>query len=262
MSFRAWIYRQHLLYFLGISHSLVFTVISERINTKEQSLCGVIVLFCPGSTKNKYCCSEVSQSYLSKGANFPLLPLSNLKKGTKKNMIQNTNTLYHRSPELDGAFQTKDATGWHEWTIVQILQKRFCQTLKPSVVILVRLVATLDLSHSPHPAITTSVNRPHQGDSCTVHSFMALLKYDGVMMGSKGQRPFTNVVFIKSPLIEIQPYCQRRSRSLRRTAWSFWIENIDFCSLVCTVMAEWLISHTLIFIALVLCTTKLSCNTL
>lgn len=97
MSYRAWIYLQHLLYFLGISHTLAFTVISERINTKKQSLRGVIVLFCPGSTKNKYCCSEVSQSYPSKGANFPLLPLSNLKKGTKKNMIQNTNTLYRRS---------------------------------------------------------------------------------------------------------------------------------------------------------------------
>lgn len=164
MSYRAWIYLQHLLYFLGISHTLAFTVISERINTKKQSLRGVIVLFCPGSTKNKYCCSEVSQSYPSKGANFPLLPLSNLKKSQRKiwYKIQTLCTVALR-PELDGVFQTKDATGWHEWRIVQILLKRCCQTLKPPVVILVRIVATLDLSHSPHPAITTSVRTPSGG---------------------------------------------------------------------------------------------------
>lgn len=85
-----------------------------------------------------------------------------------------------------------------------------------------------------------------------MHGFIALLKYDRVMMGSKGQRPFTNVVFIKSPLIEIRPYCQQRSRSPRRRALMLLDRKYRLLFLVCTIMAEWLISHTLIFIALVL----------
>ena len=91
-------------------------------------------------------------------------------------MIQNTNTLYRRSETRTGwCVSNKRCDRMAEWGIGQILLKRCCQTLKPSVVTSVRIVATLDFSRSPHPVITTSVKTPSGG--VPYHARLMLLSY-------------------------------------------------------------------------------------